>query len=139
MTAVRPTPRSPLAIFRSGREEPITHFILTLAVATYAWILHGLIGAILTFSVIVIAAALTKIAILAAGGGPRLVRISRWAWLTAVLAGLIVIGRPAAERDCGVETSAWWRLPQLAFCNDEKESIRRAARAPRIPPHEHLP
>ena len=137
---MRPAPRarrSPLAIFGSGREEPIAHFVVALAVAAYAWILHGMTGALLSFSLIFMAAAIAKLIIQATGGGLGIVRISRWGWLAAVLAGLVVIGRPAAERDCAVETSPGWSLPQLAFCDDEKESIRRAAR--REPPHEHLP
>ncbi|MGA9581675.1 MAG: hypothetical protein WBR13_06870 [Allosphingosinicella sp.] len=137
MSSASKLPRSPLAIFRSGREEVIAHFVFTLAVAAYAWVLHGLVGAILTFSAVVIAAALTKMAILAVAGGPQLIRISRWAWLAAALAALVIIGQPAAERDCRVRTSSWWSLPQLAFCDDEKETIQRAAH--RRPPHEHLP
>jgi hypothetical protein len=138
MSVAPPAPRSPLAL-RSGREEPIAHFIVALAIAAYAWILHGLTGAILSFSLIFMASAVTRLAVQAAGGGPGIVRTSRWGWLAAVLAALVVIGRPAAERDCAVRTSPSWSLPQLAFCDDEKESIRRAAHAPRKAPHEHLP
>ncbi|HET9639578.1 MAG TPA: hypothetical protein VFP12_10255 [Allosphingosinicella sp.] len=138
MNQASPAPRSLVDIFRKGREEQRLHLVAALAVAAYAWTLHGLIGGILTFSTIVIAAALTNLAIAAVGGGPKLARISRWAWLLAVLAALVIIGRPAAERDCEIQASPFWSLPQLAFCDEDKEAARRAAH-PRPRPHEHLP
>lgn len=130
--------RSPLDLFRTGGEEPRLHALTALAVVAYAWTLHGLIGAILTFSLLIIAIAVTKMAIAVSGGSAKWARISRWAWLLAVLAALVIIGRPAAERDCRAQTSSFWSLPQLAFCDDDKVAIRRAARR-RPPPHEHLP
>lgn len=123
------TPAPPAA---PRREEPIVHFLVALGVAAYAWVLHRLIGAILTVSILVFASALTNMAVLAAGGGARCLRISRWAWLALVLATLVLIGRPAAERDCRVKTSSFWSLPQLAFCTDHKEAIRRSL-------HDHRP
>ena len=129
---------SPLDLFRTGREEPRVHALAALAVAAYAWTLHGLIGAILTLSTLIIAIALTNIAIAAGGGGAKWARISRWAWLLAVLAALVIMGRPDAERDCRAKASPFWSLLQLAFCDEDKETVRRAKRR-RPPPHEHLP
>jgi hypothetical protein len=110
-------------------DEPAVHLLAALTVAAYAWILHRLVGAMLTFSFIVIATGLTNMAIAAAGGGPRLIQISRWGWLVTVLAILVIVGRPAAERDCRVNTSSFWSLPQLAFCTDHKEAIRKSLHA----------
>ena len=128
--------RFPFRFLRAGRDEQIAHFVAALSVGAYAWTLHGLVGAMLALSLLVVAIALTNMLLLAAKAGERSLQISRWAWLLALLAALVIIGRPDAERDCGVKTSAFWDLPQLAFCTD-KEAIRRRAHA--VPPHEHLP
>ena len=106
--------------FLTYAEEP-AHFILALAVGGYAWALHGLTGAILTVCAIIVVTGLSNMAILAAGGGRRLTRFARWGWLAIILAGLVLIGRPEAERDCTVPTSGLWGLPQLAFCDPPKK------------------
>jgi hypothetical protein len=110
-------------------EEPPVHFVSALAVGAYAWILHGLGGGILALSLLIISIGLTNMAILAAGGSAVLIRVSRWGWLAVVLASLIVVGRPAAEKDCSVATSPFWRLPQLAFCSDDKPPAGESSRA----------
>ena len=97
-------------------EEP-AHFILALAIGALAWRLHGLTGAILTVCAIIVVIGLSNMAILRAGGGRRLTRFSRWAWLALILAALVLIGRPDTERECKFGRSALWGLPQLAFCD----------------------
>ena len=117
-TSNSPDPGS-LRQFLTYAEEP-AHFILALAIGGYAWALHGLTGAILTVCAIIVAIGLSNMAILAAGGGRRFTRLARWGWLAVILAGLVLIGRPEAERDCTVPTSGLWGLPQLAFCDPPK-------------------
>lgn len=107
-------------------EEPAVHFLAALTVTAYAWLLHSLIGAILTVSVLAFTIGLTNLAIVAAGGGRTLLQISRWVWLAFVLAALLVVGRPAEERDCREQTNSFWALPQLAFCTDHKEELRKS-------------
>jgi hypothetical protein len=114
------------------REEPAVYMVVALAIAAYAWILHRLVGAIVVFSVLIFATALTNMALIAAGRGARALRISRWGWLAAMLTALVVIGRPAAERDCRVATSSFWSLPQLAVCTDHKEEIRKSLHSHRF-------
>ena len=105
--------------FLTYAEEP-AHLILALAIGGYAWALHGLAGAILTVCAIIVVIGLSNMAILAAGGGRRFTRFARWGWLAIILAGLVLIGRPEAERDCRIPTSGLWGLPQLAFCDPPK-------------------
>ena len=100
-------------------EEP-AHFISAIGIGGYAWALHDLAGAMLTICAIIVAIGLTNMAILAAGGGRRLTRFARWSWLAIILIALILIGRPEEVRDCSIPTSAFWGLPQLAFCDPPK-------------------
>ena len=107
---------SGLQRIRAYGEEP-AHLIAALAVGGYAWALHGLTGAILTVCAIIVAIGLSNMAILRAGGGRSLTRFSRWAWLAVILAALVLIGRPEAERECKYRNSGFWGLPELAFCD----------------------
>ena len=117
-------------------EEP-AHLLLALAIGGYAWHLHGLTGAILTICAIIVVIGLSNMAILRAGGGRRLTRFSRWAWLAIILAALVLVGRPEAEQECKYRRSGFWGLPQLAFCDPPAEGGRQKARlssAAEIPP-----
>lgn len=100
-------------------EEP-AHFFSALGIGGYAWALHGLAGAILTICAVIAAIGLTNMAIIAAGGGRHLTRFARWGWLAIILTALVLFGRPEEERDCSIPTSAFWGLPQLAFCDPPK-------------------
>lgn len=108
-------------------EEP-AHLLLALAIGGYAWHLHGLTGAILTICAIIVVIGLSNMAILRAGGGRRLTRFSRWAWLAVILAALVLIGRPEAEQECKYRRSGFWGLPQLAFCDPPAEGDRQKSR-----------
>ena len=108
-------------------EEP-AHLLLALAIGGYAWHLHGLTGAILTICAIIVVIGLSNMAILRAGGGRPLTRFSRWAWLAIILAALVLIGRPEAERECKFGRSGLWGLPQLAFCDPPAPAERQRPR-----------
>lgn len=117
-------------------EEP-AHLLLALAIGGYAWRLHGLTGAILTICAIIVIIGLSNMAILRAGGGRRLTRFSRWAWLAIILAALVLVGRPEAEQECKYRRSGFWGLPQLAFCDPPAEGARQKVRPPNaanVPP-----
>jgi hypothetical protein len=99
-------------------EEPVVHFVCSLGVGAYGWVLHGLFGGIAVISVLIFGIGLTNMAVLKLQGPRRALQASRWGWLGLILASLIASGRPAAERDCNVRTSPVWGLLQIAVCDD---------------------